>query len=344
MCKEITEASDEERVEGGSKVRNSNASIIFLTKYFYWEIANRRRVEQHYYRRGELQSDDSGASPIEESPGGMPEGWKAYGQDVVGREQDNGIVVVLGQEGEDGRGGGGGVYETTGGGGGGIEYDEQYPEYVDGGEEEEGGEEEGEGEDYGTYYDYDYGGEEEEEEPGEEDYVDEHQDDYEEEKEEEGSEEENPVEGEASEGVPDNPTPSPEEEEEDNEQEQSSGEEDETEYVEYEEEDGDGDAANGGEEYDEERDRQEEYDDEEEEDYGEEGEEEEEEEEDSDEYDAEELLYRNYEILSDFYKKHFVDLRVLDTTCDPEEVPPPEVEHGAVKEYRSEFEMINLYL
>ena len=30
-----------------------------------------------------------------------------------------------------------------------------------------------------------------------------------------------------------------------------------------------------------------------------------------------ELIYRNYEILSDFYKKHFVDLRVLDTSCEP---------------------------
>ena len=49
----------------------------------------------------------------------------------------------------------------------------------------------------------------------------------------------------------------------------------------------------------------------------------------------EELLYRNYEILSDFYKKHFVDLRVLDTSCDPEETPPPEVDHGFVKEYRT---------
>ena len=28
-------------------------------------------------------------------------------------------------------------------------------------------------------------------------------------------------------------------------------------------------------------------------------------------------MYRSYEILSDFYKKHFVDLRVLDTSCDP---------------------------
>ena len=37
------------------------------------------------------------------------------------------------------------------------------------------------------------------------------------------------------------------------------------------------------------------------------------------------FIFRRYEILSDFYKKHFVDLRVLDTTCDLEEVPPPKV-------------------
>jgi hypothetical protein len=37
------------------------------------------------------------------------------------------------------------------------------------------------------------------------------------------------------------------------------------------------------------------------------------------------FYFRRYEILSDFYKKHFVDLRVLDTTCDLEEVPPPKV-------------------
>ena len=49
----------------------------------------------------------------------------------------------------------------------------------------------------------------------------------------------------------------------------------------------------------------------------------------------EELLYRNYEILSAFYKKHFVDLRVLDTTCIPEETPPPQIENGYVKEYRT---------
>ena len=49
----------------------------------------------------------------------------------------------------------------------------------------------------------------------------------------------------------------------------------------------------------------------------------------------EELLYRNYEILSDFYKTHFVDLRVLDTTCDAELTPPPAVANGAVREFRT---------
>ena len=44
-------------------------------------------------------------------------------------------------------------------------------------------------------------------------------------------------------------------------------------------------------------------------------------------------MYRDYEILSDFYKKHFVDLRVLDSTCEPSRVPPPKIEHGYVKEY-----------
>ena len=46
-----------------------------------------------------------------------------------------------------------------------------------------------------------------------------------------------------------------------------------------------------------------------------------------------ELIYRNYEILSDFYKKHFVDLRVLDTSCEPSRVPPPKIERGFIQEY-----------
>ena len=48
-----------------------------------------------------------------------------------------------------------------------------------------------------------------------------------------------------------------------------------------------------------------------------------------------ELIYRNYEILSDFYKKHFVDLRVLDSSCEPSRVPPPKIERGYVQEYRT---------
>jgi len=90
--------------------------------------------------------------------------------------------------------------------------------------------------------------------------------------------------------------------------------------------------SSDGEDEEEEEDPGEEYDqdyEEEEEDY-----EEEEEGEEKGDVDEEELLYRSYEILSDFYKKHFVDLRVLDTSCEPEEVPPPEVDHGYVKEYK----------
>ena len=59
-----------------------------------------------------------------------------------------------------------------------------------------------------------------------------------------------------------------------------------------------------------------EYDDEDGDDYDQYDEEEEEEADAAADYE-EELMYRSYEILSDFYKKHFVDLRVLDTSCDP---------------------------
>ena len=84
------------------------------------------------------------------------------------------------------------------------------------------------------------------------------------------------------------------------------------------------------EEYNEEYDDDEDYDEEEYE------EEEEEEEENASNADEEaELLYRSYEILSGFYKTHFVDLRVLDSTCEPSEVPPPAIMHGHVKEYRT---------
>ena len=60
----------------------------------------------------------------------------------------------------------------------------------------------------------------------------------------------------------------------------------------------------------------------------------EEEEEEKEEQDPEtEQLYRSYEILSEFYKRHFVDLRVLDASCDPSEVPPPKIHHGTVQQY-----------
>lgn len=44
-------------------------------------------------------------------------------------------------------------------------------------------------------------------------------------------------------------------------------------------------------------------------------------------------LYRNYEILSEFYQKHYVDLRVLDDTCEPSQYPAPNVRNGIVKRY-----------
>ena len=44
-------------------------------------------------------------------------------------------------------------------------------------------------------------------------------------------------------------------------------------------------------------------------------------------------LYRNYEILSEFYQKYYVDLRILDLTCDPVSVPAPTVNHGRVAKY-----------
>ena len=47
-----------------------------------------------------------------------------------------------------------------------------------------------------------------------------------------------------------------------------------------------------------------------------------------------ERLYRNYEILSEFYQRHYVDLRVLDDTCDPANFPAPEIQHGYVSNYR----------
>ena len=44
-------------------------------------------------------------------------------------------------------------------------------------------------------------------------------------------------------------------------------------------------------------------------------------------------LYRNYEILSEFYQKHYVDLRVLDETCEPSAYPAPVIAHGIVRRY-----------
>ena len=44
-------------------------------------------------------------------------------------------------------------------------------------------------------------------------------------------------------------------------------------------------------------------------------------------------LYRNYEILSEFYQRHYVDLRVLDATCEPSAYPAPVIAHGIVRSY-----------
>ena len=44
-------------------------------------------------------------------------------------------------------------------------------------------------------------------------------------------------------------------------------------------------------------------------------------------------LYKNYEILSDFYQKHYVDLRVLDETCEPTKYPAPVIANGIVRRY-----------
>ena len=44
-------------------------------------------------------------------------------------------------------------------------------------------------------------------------------------------------------------------------------------------------------------------------------------------------LYRNYEILSEFYQKYFVDLRILDLTCDPASLPAPKINNGKVSKY-----------
>jgi len=86
------------------------------------------------------------------------------------------------------------------------------------------------------------------------------------------------------------------------------GRREEEDYNEREEDDGEDGDYEGGEEY--------------EEDY----------EEESTDEDTEQL-YRNYEILSEFYQKHFVDLRILDESCDGEVRPAPTINHGSVAQY-----------
>ncbi len=237
-----------------------------------------------------------------------------------------------------------GVYETANPG----DYD--YAQYDYDGDydyEDEEGDVNGEGEEYGSYYDYDYekSGQDYEDdpeptnaspkpevippevsspsssvEPESTEYEDETIQEIEEEPEtvevlEEKGEEEAEVEVENVGNVPENhPEPGGDNNE------LNHGEE--PEIVEDTEEENTDD-PDDYEEYDED------YTDE----YEEEPEEEEEDQNTGSTEDETELLYRNYEILSDFYKKHFVDLRVLDTTCDPERIVPPKIDHGFVKEY-----------
>ena len=104
-------------------------------------------------------------------------------------------------------------------------------------------------------------------------------------------------------------------EEEDVENENDSAEEEE--YTEKEEEFSDG----GEEDY---------TDDDYDEETGEDGEDYGEEEEYDEDVDT---LYKNYEILSEFYQKHYVDLRILDETCDPVSYPAPTIAHGRIKKY-----------
>ena len=87
------------------------------------------------------------------------------------------------------------------------------------------------------------------------------------------------------------------------------GKREEEDYNEREEDDGEDGDYEGGEDY--------------EDDY---------EEEESTDEDTEQL-YRNYEILSEFYQKHFVDLRILDESCDGEVRPAPTINHGSVAQY-----------
>ena len=148
-------------------------------------------------------------------------------------------------------------------------------------------------EDYGGYYDYDYT-----KDRNTDDEVEEYS-------EGEAAEEEDYEESEDAQAREDNR----EYNSEDDEYGEGSKREEED-YNEREEDDGeDGDYEGGEEEY--------------EEDY---------EEEESTDEDTEQL-YRNYEILSEFYQKHFVDLRILDESCDGEVRPAPTINHGSVGQY-----------
>ena len=55
-----------------------------------------------------------------------------------------------------------------------------------------------------------------------------------------------------------------------------------------------------------------------------------------DEYEDEDMdtLYRNYEILSKFYQKYYVDLRILDLTCEPSAFPAPTVKNARILQYK----------
>ena len=149
-------------------------------------------------------------------------------------------------------------------------------------------------EDYGGYYDYDYT-----KDRNTEDEVEEYS-------EGEDPEEEDYVENEDTEEREDNGEHNNEDDEYgEGEGDQREQEEDYNEGDEEDEEDGD---YEGGDEY--------------EDDY----------EEESTDEDTEQL-YRNYEILSEFYQKHFVDLRILDESCDGEVRPAPTINHGSVAQY-----------
>ena len=149
-------------------------------------------------------------------------------------------------------------------------------------------------EDYGGYYDYDYT-----KDRNTEDEVEEYS-------EGEAPEEEDYVENEDTEEREDNG----EHNNEDDEYGEGEGDqrEQEEDYNEGDEEDGEDGDYEGGDEY--------------EDDY----------EEESTDEDTEQL-YRNYEILSEFYQKHFVDLRILDESCDGEVRPAPTINHGSVAQY-----------